>query len=266
MPQLRQSCLSTAESAAAMPAFGDLTASIAHEIKQPLTAIVTNSEAGIRWLERAEPDLPKALTLMRRIIDNARRTSDIVSRIRSIAVGDAPHRTQISLRGIIEEALEVIEHEIVSNDVTVTLDLEPSLPMVNADRIQLLQVVVNLIINAVQALAAPDLKRNKRIIVRAARADSVGVRCIVEDNGPGIDISCRHRLFRCAVTTKETGMGMGLWISRSIIEAHDGVIHADNASSLGGARIVFTLPAIVSAPYCRKRPTKRASHLAGRAK
>ena len=185
--------------------------------------------------------------MMRRARDDAHRASDIVSRIRSMAAGRAPCRARLSLQDVIEEALAFLEHEIKSNDVLVTLECEPSLPMVNADRVQLQQVLVNLTVNAVQAMAKPGWRREKRIIIRTGRPDLKSVRCSVEDSGPGIDVSCYPRLFRGAFTTKETGMGLGLPISRSIIEAHDGMIRADNGSSLGGARFAFTLPAAVSA-------------------
>jgi signal transduction histidine kinase len=135
-----------------------------------------------------------------------------------------------------------LSHELQSKSVSVSLDLAPALPQVLGDRTQLQQVVVNLAINAIQAMAQSEVT-HRSMLMRTIRADSGAVCCSIEDSGPGIDPTHISRLFDSFFTTKDTGMGMGLPICRSIIEAHDGSIGADNGSALGGARFRFTLPA-----------------------
>jgi PAS domain S-box-containing protein len=228
--------------AARVSMLGELTASIAHEVNQPLTAARTNAETGLRWLDRAEPNVPKARELMQHILDDARRASDIVARIRAMAAGRAPQLTALALHDVISESMLFLRHQLQSQSVTVSLNLAPALPEVTGDRTQLQQVVVNLAINAVQAMAQSGTAR-RSISIRTALSDAETVCCIIEDSGPGIDPNHLPHLFDNFFTTKDGGMGMGLPISRSIIEAHDGHIRADNESALGGARFSFALPA-----------------------
>jgi PAS domain S-box-containing protein len=228
--------------AARLSVLGELAASIAHEVNQPLAAMRTNGETAVRWLDRSEPSLPKARELMRRVLDDVGRASAIIARIRAMAVGRAPEQTALALHGVIEESLLFLRHELQSKGVSISLDLAVGLPPVTGDRTQLQQVVVNLAINAVQAMAQSGTER-RRIIVRTRLSDPETVCCLIEDSGPGIDPTHLPHLFDSFFTTKETGMGMGLPICRSIIEAHDGHIRADNKSALGGARFSFGLPA-----------------------
>jgi signal transduction histidine kinase len=138
--------------------------------------------------------------------------------------------------------MELLRHEFESRSISVSLDLEPTLPCVFGDRTQLQQVVVNLAINAVQAMAQ-SIGTPRGISIRASQPDSKTVSCTVEDSGPGIEARHLPHLFEIFFTTKVTGMGMGLSICRSIVEAHQGHIRADSESTLGGARFVFSLPA-----------------------
>jgi signal transduction histidine kinase len=227
---------------ARVTSLGVLTASIAHEINQPLAAIITNGETGLRGLARPEPDVEKVRELTRRVVSDARRASDVINRIRAMATRRAPEPMRLSLADIIAETMVFLRHEFQSKCVSVSLDLEPALPQVVGDRTQLQQVVVNLAINAVQAMAQSEGVR-RSILVRTAPSDPEAVCCIIEDSGPGIDPTHLSRLFDSFFTTKDTGMGMGLPICRSIIEEHGGSIRADNDSALGGARFSFTLPA-----------------------
>jgi PAS domain S-box-containing protein len=220
---------------------GELAASIAHEINQPLASIITNGETGLRWLGRAEPDLGKAQELTRRMVADARRASDIIDRIRNMATRRAPMRTLQSLDNIIEESMVFLRHEFQSRGVTVSVDLAPELPPIVGDRTQLQQVVVNLAVNAVQAMARSNPAR-RSISIQTLLSDPETVCCHIEDSGPGIDPAHLPRLFDTFFTTKDSGMGMGLAISRSIIEAHGGRIRANNDSAFGGARFSFTLP------------------------
>jgi PAS domain S-box-containing protein len=227
--------------AARIMTLGELTASIAHEINQPLAAVRTNAETGLRWLARSEPNVGKARELMQRIVDDARRAADIIAGMRAMAAGRAPQQAPLSLRDVIEESMLFLRHELRANGVSASLDLAPALPPVTGDRIQLQQVVVNLTVNAVHAMANSRAPR-RSILIRTMLCDPEAVCCVIEDSGPGIDPALIPCLFDSFFTTKDAGMGMGLPISRSIIEAHGGYIRADNDSSLGGARFTFALP------------------------
>lgn len=229
--------------AARLSVLGEIAASIAHEINQPLAAVRTNGETGLRWLDRPEPNVSKTRELMRRILSDAGRAADIVERIRAMATGRAPQQTALSLHDVIGESMLFLRHELQSKGVSVTLKLAPELPQVTGDRTQLNQVIVNLVINAVQAMVHSGTER-RSIFIRTLLSDPETVCCVVEDSGPGIDPTYLPHLFESFFTTKDTGMGMGLSICRSIIEAHDGHIEADDKSALGGARFRFSLPAI----------------------
>ncbi len=219
---------------------GVLTASIAHEVNQPLAAIITNGETSLRCLARPDLDVEKVRELVRRAVADARRASEIIDRIRAMASQRALQPTPHSLADIIKESMVLLRHEFQSNDISITLDLEPELRRVVGDRTQLQQVIVNLAINAVQATVQSG---GRNILVRAISSNPETVCFMIEDSGPGIDPAHLPRLFDSFFTTKESGMGMGLAICQSIIEAHSGRIRADNNSSLGGARFSFDLPA-----------------------
>ena len=227
--------------AARVSVLGELTASIAHEVNQPLAAIATSGEASLRWLARPEPDIEEVRALTKRVIADARRASEIIGRIRSMAARRAPEQTLLSLDDVIQEALLFLDHEVQLRGVTVSHRPASAAPKVLADRTQLQQVVVNLAVNAMQAIELAGGTKRK-IIVRTFAADPTTVCCSVEDSGPGIEPRHLARLFESFFTTKETGMGMGLPICRSVIEAHGGRISADNESAHGGARFFFTLP------------------------
>jgi PAS domain S-box-containing protein len=219
---------------------GELAASIAHEINQPLGSIVTGGEASLRWLARPTRDFEKVQELTKRMVADARRASDIVDRIRAMASGRKVQLTQLSLEDVIEESMVFLKPEFQSRGVSVSLDLATGLPRIVGDRTQLQQVIVNLASNAMQAMAESS---DRGILVRTMLLNPETVRCAIEDSGPGVDPATLPRLFDSFFTTREAGMGMGLPISRSIIEAHGGQIRAENNSRLGGARFSFDLPA-----------------------
>jgi PAS domain S-box-containing protein len=227
---------------ARITSLGVLTASIAHEINNPLAAIIANGETGLRWLARPEPNLGKARDLTALVVADARRASDIIDRIRAMAAQRVPKSTLLSLGEIVEESMIFLRHEFQSKRISVSLDLAPALPQVVGDRTQIQQVIVNLALNAAQALAQSEAER-RSISVRTMLSDLQTVGCTIEDSGPGIDPVHLPRLFDSFFTTKDSGMGMGLPISRSIVDAHGGQIRADNDSALGGARFSFELPA-----------------------
>ena len=231
--------------AARISMLGELTASIAHEVNQPLGAIVAGGEASLRWLARPKPDVREVRELTTRIVADARRASDVIGRIRAMATGRAPEQTLLSLDDVIREALHFLRHEVQSRGVAVSHYPAFGPQKVLADRTQLQQVVVNLAVNAMQAIAQAA-STNRNIIIHTVAPDSASVRCSVEDSGPGIEPQHVTRLFDSFFTTKDAGMGMGLRICRSVIEAHGGRIAADNDSSQGGARFYFTLPVAIT--------------------
>jgi C4-dicarboxylate-specific signal transduction histidine kinase len=228
--------------AARISMLGELTASIAHELKQPLAAITMSNRAGQHWLDLQVPNVAEARAASRHIETAVQRCMDVLDRIRGMAVRRAPQHAPVLLDDLINEALVFLRPEVESRGVTVTHCPAPDAPKVLADRIQVQQVIVNLIVNAMQAMEqarSPD----RKITIRTAMPDAVTLCCAVEDSGPGIAPEHFDRLFESFFTTRETGMGMGLPICRSIIEAHRGRIEADNTTVHGGARFYFTLPA-----------------------
>jgi C4-dicarboxylate-specific signal transduction histidine kinase len=220
---------------------GELAASIAHEVNQPLTAIAANGESSLHWLTRDAPNLEKVQLLTQRVVADARRASEIIGRIRDMTSQRASAQTVLSVDDVIQESLSFLQHELQEKGVIVSLNLTRGLPKIVGDRTQIQQIVVNLTINAVQAMTqlAPA---DRRISVRTMLPDGEMVRCSIEDSGPGIDPEHLPRLFDSFFTTKDTGMGMGLAICQSIVEAHGGRIRANNSSALGGAHFSFDLP------------------------
>jgi C4-dicarboxylate-specific signal transduction histidine kinase len=186
--------------------------------------------------------LAKVEDLIRRVVNDARRAAEIIHRTRAMASRGSTKRSVVMLAEIITESTTFLHQEFQARGVSVSLDLAPDLPAVFGDRTQLQQVIVNLVVNAAQALTVSEAV-SKNIAIRAQQIDAETVCCLVEDNGPGIDAEHLPHLFDNFFTTKETGMGLGLPIAQSIIEAHNGRIRADNESALGGARFVFELPA-----------------------
>ncbi len=227
--------------AARVSMLGELTASIAHEVNQPLTAITTNAEAGLRWLDRPAPDVAEVRDLTKRIVSDARRAADVIARIRSMATRRGPEHALLSLDEIIADAVVFLRHELQSRHVVLTQHPTPGGPKVLADRIQIQQVIVNLAVNAMQAMATAECKEQK-IVIRTAVSVTGEVNCTIEDSGPGIPPEVMPRLFESFFTTKDGGMGMGLPICRSIIEANGGRITADNRGIGNGARFSFSLP------------------------
>ncbi len=227
--------------AARVCTLGELATSIAHEVKQPLAAIVTNAETSLRWLKREDVSLSKLETLTRRVIGNARRASDIVQRIRDMAVKHEPERTSLDLNDVVEEALLVVRHDIESRSIDLVVKHGDRLPRVIGDRIQLQQVVVNLLVNSVQAMV--QASSSTRRIELCTDADGNGaVTFAIRDTGPGIAEENVDRIFDSFFTTKDAGMGIGLVICQSIIVGHGGAITVSNHPD-GGAEFRFSLPA-----------------------
>lgn len=220
---------------------GELTASIAHEVNQPLAGIVTNGEAGLRWLGREEPQLDEARSAVQRMIGDARRASEVVRRLRALSRKDSPQKLPIKINDVIDEALPLIQRELSMHRVALRLELGAGLPRVVGDRIQLQQVIINLIINGVQSVSSVAGPR-KLIVGSQQSTDRDGVVVTVRDSGTGIDPDVADRLFNAFFSTKPDGMGMGLSICRSIVEAHGGRIWAANNDDGPGATFQVFLP------------------------
>ncbi|WGD29800.1 PAS domain S-box protein [Ancylobacter sp. WKF20] len=227
-----------------MATLGQLTASIAHEVNQPLAAIVTNGEACLRWLRRPEPDVGEALASVERMIANGRRAGDVVARLRALSRRQSGRHELLDLNALVTESLALIERELARHKVTVTLDLTEGLPAVSGDRVQLQQVIINLAINAAQAMEGTP--RPRRLLLRSgldAGLDGPVVRVALTDNGTGVDDDGLTHLFEPFYTSKPDGMGLGLSISRSLIETHGGRIDATRNAERG-MTFAIVLPAV----------------------
>lgn len=230
--------------AARISTLGELATSIAHEVKQPLAAIVTNAETSLRWLSREDVNVEKLQQLTSRIISSARRASDIVQHVRSMAQRGERERIPLDMIELLEEALLFVRHELEAKRIDLAIATVASRPRVLGDRIQLQQVIVNLIVNSVQAIAQAE--STERWIRISIESDASGVlRFSIDDSGPGIAADDLDRVFESFFTTKDGGMGIGLAVCQSIITAHGGSIEAASDRK-GGASFRFTLPAAPS--------------------
>jgi C4-dicarboxylate-specific signal transduction histidine kinase len=219
---------------------GEMSASIVHEVNQPLAAIAVNAAASLRWLTRANPDVREAIRVIEKILGNVERASAVIQRIRALARNSKPDMSKLDIDSVIDEVITLIKHEASSRRVSLRVDREPGLSPVHGDMIQLQQVIMNLVVNGIQAMASLR-DRSRKLVIRTRRYDSHSVSVAVEDVGVGTDAEDLDQLFRALYTTKSNGMGMGLAISRSIIEAHGGRIWAARNSG-PGMTFQFTVP------------------------
>ena len=211
---------------------GELAASIAHEVNQPLSAIVTNGAAGLRWLDRESPVLDEVRSSLESIIGDAKRASEVIHKIRTFAKKTNPEMNQLHINDVVDEAVSLIKREAFDHRVTMRLQLASGLPSVRGDRIQLQQVIFNLAINGVQAMTMVA-DRPRVLFIRTQLLEPDQVLVAVEDGGVGIEPENLNRLFSAFYTTKPNGLGMGLSICRSIIEAHGGRVWASRNSDRG---------------------------------
>jgi signal transduction histidine kinase len=211
-----------------------LTTSIAHEVNQPLAAIVTSGNACQRWLAQEPPNLDKARQALDRILSEAGRASKIIARVRSLTRGEPPHRSEFDFNKAILEIVALSQAEMERNGTHLATELSSDLPLAFADRVQIQQVVGNLLLNAIEALASvPAATRSIRI---ASQIEDNAIVLAVFDSGVGIPAGMYEHLFEAFWTTKEEGIGVGLSISRAIVEANGGQIWAEPN---GGAGAVF---------------------------
>ena len=220
---------------------GELSASIAHEVNQPLSAIVANGIACRRLLAAAKPDFEEAKETLEDIISDGRRASAVVGRVRQLAKKSTPVRAAVDVNRAISEVLALTRQELQRSRVTARAELDPNLPPVMADRVQVQQVVLNLVMNGIDAMRG--VKDRARVLrVKSAATPAVAVAVTVEDTGIGFGDNDPEHVFETFYTTKEDGMGMGLSISRSIVQAHGGRLWASAGAPIG-AVFGFTLPA-----------------------
>ncbi|MGH7874000.1 MAG: ATP-binding protein, partial [Candidatus Binatia bacterium] len=219
---------------------GELTASIAHEVNQPLSAIVNNSNACLRWLAGGSPDLDEARDALWRILRDSNRASEVISRIRALAKKTDTEKSALDVNDTIQEVAALAQSEVQRNGITLRTQLGHGLPPVLGDRIQLQQVILNLIMNGIEAMNTVN-DRPRELLVYSHRHQSNQVLIAVQDSGIGIDSQNLEKIFDAFYTTKSKGMGMGLAISRSIIETHGGQLWAVPNSGPGMA-FEFTLP------------------------
>src|SRR5262249_44328401 len=218
---------------------GELTASIAHEVKQPIAAAVTSAQTALRWLEAQPPELREVRDALSRIVRAGRQAGDVIGRIRAFVTKAGPRKESVEINSAIREIVELTRGEAVKNRVSVRTDLVDGLPQIQGDRVQLQQVILNLILNGIEAIAAGD-QGSRDLLIRSANNDG-GVRVAVADTGPGLAAEAPEQLFAAFYSTKPGGLGLGLSICRSIIEAHDGRLGA-SANEPRGAVFQFTLP------------------------
>jgi C4-dicarboxylate-specific signal transduction histidine kinase len=219
---------------------GELTASIAHEVNQPLAAVVANAEACLGWLDRETPNLDEARRSVEWIIKDGTRAGDVIGRVRALLKKTDTRKAPLDINDVVNEVIALVRRELLSHRVSLRMELARALPVVLADRVQLQQVLINLVTNGIEAMR-PIADRPRELVIRSHQDDVDQVSVTVKDCGVGISAEKVDRLFNAFFTTKQEGMGMGLSICRSIIAAHGGRLWA--APNLPhGAAFHFTLP------------------------
>jgi PAS domain S-box-containing protein len=219
---------------------GELTASISHEVNQPLAAVVNAAAACLRWLDRGTPNLEEARRAVDWIIKEGNRASEVIRRVRALANKTSIEMVPLDINDVVREVIALVQRELISQHVSLRTKFAPALPMVLGDRVQLQQVIINLMMNGIEAMQSTT-DRPRELVIRSGQDDAYGVLVSVMDCGVGISAEDADRLFNAFFTTKSSGMGMGLSICRSIIEAHGGRLWA-TANVPHGATFQFTLP------------------------
>jgi C4-dicarboxylate-specific signal transduction histidine kinase len=220
-------------------AMGEFTASLAHEVNQPIAAAVTNANTCLRWLSRDSPDLEEARAAAMRIVNDGTRAAEIISRVRLLFQKGAPQRELVDLNEVIREMIMLLRSEAVRYNISIGADLASDLPQVLADRVQLQQVMMNLMLNGIDAMKNVDGSRE--LIIKSRQSDSEHLLLSVSDTGVGLPPDKTDKIFNAFFTTKPHGTGMGLSISRSIIESHGGRLWFGN-NSPRGASFYMALP------------------------
>ncbi len=223
---------------------GELTASLAHEVNQPIAAAVTNANTCLRWLTRDHPDVEEARAAASRIVKDATRAADIISRVRLLFKKSAPQQEPVDVNEAIREMIVLLRSEATRYNITVRMELTVDLPRIIGDRVQLRQILMNLIVNSIDAMKEVDGLRE--LAVKSQRTEKEEVLVSVSDTGVGLPPQKSDQIFNAFFTTKPHGTGMGLRISRSIVESHGGRLWATD-NSPRGASFHFALPARIEA-------------------
>jgi PAS domain S-box-containing protein len=219
---------------------GELAASIAHEVNQPLAGVVANAEACLRWLDRETPDLNAARRSVEWVIEDGNRASEVIRRVQALANKTNIEKIPLDVNDVVREAIALVQRELISHQVSLRMELAPTLPTILGDRVQLQQVMINLVVNGIEAMQSVT-DRPRELVIRSREDEPQHVLLSVTDCGVGISAEDADRLFTAFFTTKSSGMGMGLSICRSIMEAHGGRLWA-TANDRHGATFQFTLP------------------------
>jgi C4-dicarboxylate-specific signal transduction histidine kinase len=219
---------------------GQLAASIAHEVNQPLAAVVNAAAACRRWLDRGTPNLNEARRAVEWITNEANRASEVIRRVRAHANRTSIEKVPLDINDVVREIIALVQHELTSHRVSLRMDLAPAPAMILADRVQLQQVMINLVMNGIEAMQSVT-DRPRELVIRSRQDETQHVLVSVTDSGVGISAENAGRLFEAFFTTKSSGMGMGLSICRSIIEAHGGRMSASGKKG-PGATFQFVLP------------------------
>jgi C4-dicarboxylate-specific signal transduction histidine kinase len=218
---------------------GELTASLAHEVKQPIAAAVTDANTCLRWLTRDQPDLEEAREASLRVVKDATRAAEIIDRIRLLFKKGSPQREMVDVNEVIREMIVLLRNQATRYSIFVQTDLAADIPQIMGDRVQLQQVLMNLIVNSIDAMKEVEGTRN--LSIKSQRAENEQVMLSVSDTGVGLPPQQADQIFNAFFTTKVHGSGMGLRISRTIIESHGGRLWATD-NSPRGASFHFTLP------------------------
>ena len=219
---------------------GELTASIAHEVNQPLAGVVSNGSACLRWLAGDPPNLEEAREAARRIVRDGKRAGDVIARVRALTRRDAASSERLDLNHSIQEVIALVGDEAKRQNTIILTEFAEELPPVAGDRVQVQQVVLNLVVNAIEAMSGVG-QRAREIILTTRNIEADRVQVTVEDSGPGLDPNGVEKIFEPFYTTKASGMGMGLSVSRSIVQSHGGRLWA-TAKDGGGTAFHFVLP------------------------
>jgi C4-dicarboxylate-specific signal transduction histidine kinase len=220
---------------------GHLSASTAHEVKQPIASMIINAQAALRFLELQPPGLEQARGVLAQIIEDGMRAGDIVDGIRALFKKTPSRKEHLDINAAIRGVMELTRGEVVKSGVLVQTDLAQGLPLIECDRVQFQQVILNLIMNAVEAMSGVD-EKTRELFINTRQAESNGVLVGVRDSGPGLTPAILERVFDAFYTTKSSGLGMGLSICRSIVEAHGGRLWVTGHTPRG-AFFQFTIPA-----------------------
>ena len=223
-----------------LTAMGQLTASIAHEVNQPIGAMIADAQAGLRFLDARPPDLEEVREALASIVNGGFRAGDVIGRIHALVRKAPPRKERFDLNEAIREVIVVTRGEVTKNGISVEAQLAAGLPLVQGDRVQLQQVILNLIINAIEAMSGVA-EGPRELLIKTARSESDSVSVAVQDTGPGLDPANPNGVFEPFYTSKPEGLGIGLSICRSIVEAHDGEL-AVTANVPHGAIFQFTVP------------------------